>query len=337
VNKPRTDYLRVHYPEPHRARTGRLLKAHPELTNLIYPTPTTMLWVLALSALQLSIAVAAPTQPVWLILVVSYVVGAAANHALFVLNHDATHNLVFKKTSHNKWAGIVCNLALFWPGAALYFRHYHLQHHRYQGELGFDGDLPGPLESKIFGRTWWDKALWLGSFWFVQGIVRPFRMKKIATFDRWILINNLVQAAFLIGLYFAFGFWAPAYLWLSTSWAIGLHPLGGRWIQEHFVFHPNQETYSYYGPASRLIFHVGHHNEHHDLMGVAWSNLPKVRKTAPEFYDTLHYHTNYTKLMLRFIFDKNMNLYSRVVRPDHDVEKRTELLNMPKEKLHIGV
>ncbi len=321
----RTDYYRASYPEPHIGRTARLLKAHPELIKLVYPTPSTMLWILGIVALQIAIAIVAAQWSWWVILIIAYTVGACANHALFVLNHDATHNNIFKKPANNKWAGIVANLAFFWPGAAISFRHYHIQHHRYQGELGFDADLPGPTESKIFGRTWIDKTIWLASFWAVQGILRPFRTKKIAYFDRWILLNNVIQLAFIVGLSMQFGFWAPVYLCLSTTFAVGLHPLGGRWIQEHYVFHPNQETYSYYGPASRLVFHVGHHNEHHDLMGVAWSNLPKIREIAPEFYNTLHYHTNYTRLLLRFIFDKNMNLYSRVVRPDHSIAKQTDV------------
>jgi sphingolipid delta-4 desaturase len=91
--------------------------------------------------------------------------------------------------------------------------------------LGFDSDLPGTTESKIFGRTWWDKALWLGSFWFVQGVIRPLRMKKITFFDRWIFINYAVQATFLAGLFYGYGVWALAYLCLSTTWGIGLHPL----------------------------------------------------------------------------------------------------------------
>jgi sphingolipid delta-4 desaturase len=47
---------------------------------------------------------------------------------------------------------------------------------------------------------------------------------------------------------------------------------------------------------------------------VAWHNLPKIKQAAPEFYDTLYSHQSWTGLVLRFIFDKNISLYSRVER-----------------------
>ena len=80
---------------------------------------------------------------------------------------------------------------------------------------------------------------------------------------------------------------ALAYLALSTFFALGLHPVGGRWIQEHYETRKGQETYSYYGPLNRTCFNMGYHNEHHDFAGVPWNNLPKLKKLAPDYYDSL--------------------------------------------------
>jgi sphingolipid delta-4 desaturase len=97
--------------------------------------------------------------------------------------------------------------------------------------------------------------------------------------------------------------------------AIGLHPLGARWIQEHFALVPGQETYSYYGPLNKLSFNVGYHTEHHDMVTIPWSRLPQVRQIAPEFYDGLHAYTSWTALLARFVRDPNITLFNAIVRP----------------------
>jgi sphingolipid delta-4 desaturase len=107
---------------------------------------------------------------------------------------------------------------------------------------------------------------------------------------------------------------ALIYLALSTLFALGLHPVGGRWIQEHYVTREGQETYSYYGPLNKTCFNMGYHNEHHDLATVPWNNLPKLKKMAPEFYDDLASYQSWTAVVLRYIFDPAMSSYSRIVR-----------------------
>jgi sphingolipid delta-4 desaturase len=105
------------------------------------------------------------------------------------------------------------------------------------------------------------------------------------------------------------------YLVMSTVFAIGLHPLGARWIQEHFALVPDQETYSYYGPLNKVSFNVGYHNEHHDIVTIPWSRLPQIRRIAPEFYDGLHSYQSWTSLLLHFLRDRNITLFNAIVRP----------------------
>ena len=94
----------------------------------------------------------------------------------------------------------------------------------------------------------------------------------------------------------------------------GFHPVGARWIQEHYTLDPVQETFSYYGGLNLLTLNVGYHNEHHDFAVIPWNRLPKLRAMAPEFYDTLKYHNSYMRLWLQFLFDSRYNLFSRVER-----------------------
>jgi len=88
---------------------------------------------------------------------------------------------------------------------------------------------------------------------------------------------------------------------------------GARWIQEHYLTHSEQETYSYYGKLNKVAFNVGYHNEHHDFPSIPWNRLPKIREGAPAFYNTLHYHPSWTKLFFRFLFDKEISLFSHTV------------------------
>ena len=81
--------------------------------------------------------------------------------------------------------------------------------------------------------------------------------------DGWYVTNVAVQVLFVAAVVFAWGGRSLAYLFLSSAFAIGLHPLGARWIQEHFLTIPGaQETFSYYGPLNRVAFNVGYHKEH---------------------------------------------------------------------------
>jgi sphingolipid 4-desaturase/C4-monooxygenase len=105
-----------------------------------------------------------------------------------------------------------------------------------------------------------------------------------------------------------------------------LHPLGARWIQEHYLTSgEEQETHSYYGILNTVAFNVGYHNEHHDFPSVPWNKLPQIRKNAGNFYNSLTYHTSWTKLFFRFLFDKEISLFSRVIRKERGKVKLTDI------------
>lgn len=311
--KPVLGYVEVSYPEPHLERTRRLLAAHPEVRSLFGNVPWTSLFVFGIVALQTGMAFALRHSPWWAILLAAYTIGAVANHALWTLIHDCTHNLVFRSARANSWLQIIANLPIVFP-SAISFRKYHLLHHRYQGDPHLDADLSSPLEARLVGNSSIKKAIWLLFFWVSQSLRIP-GLKHIPFFDRWYVANLTVEVAYLTAVGIFAGPWALLFLFLSSMFAIGLHPVGARWIQEHYLVKPDQETYSYYGPMNLLAFNVGYHNEHHDLMRVPWNRLPKLKAMAPEFYDTLHFHTSWTKLLLKFLFDPSLSLYSRMIRP----------------------
>ena len=290
-----------------------MLAAHPELRELAGPAPVTALWTLGLVVAQIGLAVLVGSRS-WMIWVpVAYLVGATIDHALWALIHDTCHNLVFRWRTANRFVAILANLPLVVPGA-ISFGKYHLLHHRHMGDLEFDAGIPGPTEARVIGRSGFAKAMWIAGTIFVQGIVRPSRLKRVTLLDGWTIVNLIIQVGAMALLVYVAG-WAPLkYLLFSTVFAIGLHPLGARWIQEHFALAPDQETYSYYGPLNRVSFNVGYHNEHHDIVNVPWSRLPEIRRIAPEFYDGLQSYSSWTTLLVRFVRDSNITLYTAIVR-----------------------
>src|SRR5262249_20155285 len=149
------------------------------------------------------------------------------------------------------------------------FFKYHLIHHRALGDMELDAGVPGPTESKVVGRSTAMKTLWIAGYAVVQAIIRPRRL-AIKVVDGWTVVNIVVQFACMFVLVRFAGFAPFKCLAAGTVFAIGLHPLGARWIQEHFAMAPGQETYSYYGPLNKVSFNAGYHNEHHDLITIPW-------------------------------------------------------------------
>ncbi|MBK7631502.1 MAG: fatty acid desaturase [Ignavibacteriales bacterium] len=299
-------------PEPHKERTRAILKTHPEVREHIGRNPYSFLIILFAIGLQLTIAYLLSSQQWWLALLAAFFIGAFANHACYVLIHEAAHNLIFKNRAMNYISGILADIPNVLP-SSVSFRSYHLKHHSFQGDYYLDADLASKWEAKIIGHSFFGKALWEILFPVFQAVRTP-RLKEIQFMNAWTIVNWIVVFGVDALVIIFFGWTSFFYLVFSFFFSIGFHPLGARWIQEHFLIAPPQETYSYYGPLNIVALNVGYHNEHHDFPSIPWSNLPKVKAAAPEFYDNLVYHKSWTMLWLKFLFDPKLSLYSRMTR-----------------------
>jgi sphingolipid delta-4 desaturase len=304
-------------PEPHRGRTREIMVKHPHVKDLMGKNPATILAILGLVGGMVAGAYLVRDASWWIVLAAAYFGGAFANHALFVMIHECTHHLLFKRKSWNMLAAIFANLPHTLPSAISFVR-YHIKHHSFQGVHELDGDLPDRWEARLINNSTVGKAFWLLIFPVFQAI-RVTRLKEIKPVDGWIIANWIIQIAFNVAIWMFFGPKALIFLLLSFFFSVGLHPLGARWIQEHYLtLDEKQETYSYYGPLNTVAFNVGYHNEHHDFPSIPWNKLPDLRKEAPEYYDTLKYHSSWTKLFFRFLFDRNISLYNRIVRNERN-------------------
>jgi sphingolipid delta-4 desaturase len=112
----------------------------------------------------------------------------------------------------------------------------------------------------------------------------------------------------MYGLLFWYGGWRPlVYLTLSQVFFTGyLHPYCLGWVLGISHFHGRrnyQPTASNYGWLVNLTtFNAGLHVEHHDIAGIPWFRLGKLRKLAPEFFDHLEPIRSYTMLGMQFVF-----------------------------------
>eukprot|EP01027_Heterolobosea_sp_BB2_P011476 GEZU01016702.1.p1 GENE.GEZU01016702.1~~GEZU01016702.1.p1 ORF type:complete len:330 (-),score=62.51 GEZU01016702.1:140-1129(-) len=255
--------------------------------------------------------------------IIAYAIGGTFNHAATLAMHECSHNLAFGNVKFDRWLGIFVNLILGIPSAQT-FRRYHLEHHQYQGVDGLDTDLPTNLEGVIVKKcSPLRKALWM----LIQPALYSLRPVFVnpKNLTLWELVNIVIQLTFDAGIYYFFGIKALVYLVASTLLGMGIHPLAAHFIAEHYVSNPGQETYSYYGPLNIVSFNVGYHNEHHDFANIPGSRLPQLRKIAPEFYDNLVSYDSWVQVLYWYIFNPQINPYSRIKRTkaDHDSAKRS--------------
>jgi sphingolipid 4-desaturase/C4-monooxygenase len=296
--------------EPHAERRRAMLLSYPEIRALYGPCRRTKYVCTALVAAQISAAFLLKDAPWWLLILVAYAVGGVINQALLLAIHELSHNLAFRRPWQNRVFALFVNLPIGVPVAET-FRYYHLLHHVHQGDPKLDTDLPTEREARLLTSTW-RKLLWLSVQGFAYALRPLFVHPKAPGAAE--LANLLVQLAFNAAIFYFWGGKALAYLPISSLIVMGLHPVAGHYISEHYVFRPGQETYSYYGPLNRVTFNVGYHNEHHDFPYIPGSRLARLRRIAPEFYADLMHHTSWTATLWHYVTRPTLGGYSRIKR-----------------------
>jgi sphingolipid 4-desaturase/C4-monooxygenase len=335
--------------EPHATRRKLILQKYPEIKQL-YGHCTQLKYKVALSVfIQLSLAyyfrhqfdasegTTHSKQPLFVFLLIAYVIGGTCNHMCMMGLHELSHNLGFKTLKYNQYYAVfVSNLPIGIP-AAVSFKRYHMDHHKFQGVEGIDVDLPTAMEGHFFHTTL--RKFFFVAFQMAFYAIRPlFVNPKPKTTIEIINIVYIIAVDALI-VYF-WGISSLLYLLISTYFGMGLHPCAGHFIAEHFVFPTEDgsvpETYSYYGVVNYFTFNVGYHNEHHDFPFIPGSRLPKVKEIAGEFYDVLPHHTSYIKVMYDYITMPSVSAFSRVKRtgtvedPDGVITDQDEIQNKMK-------
>lgn len=302
-------YILVDYNQSHPDRAREIMNNHPEARELCGHNSWSAVWLLGLVAIQLVLGYLVTSQPWWLILLTAYFIGAFLNHGLWVLVHECTHNLIFKRRTPNRWLAIIANLPMFFPSTVT-FAVFHIKHHQYLGQVNHDADLALRWEDWLFRKGFIGRLIWQILFPIMQSVRTLFisAKNKPTSWSKFVVWNFVIQIAFLCLWRWSFGPGSLIYFLLSSFFSVGPHLLGARWIQEHYVFREGQETYSYYGLLNLFQFNIGYHNEHHDLPHIPWNRLPKLKRLAPEMYEQLFAHYSWTRLWFRFLFDSKLEV-----------------------------
>jgi len=321
-NKSRDDFLLSYTDEPHASRRKIILKKYPQIEKLFGPDSRPVPYVIAIVISQFVLAYAQRFWSFPFFLFVAWAYGGAASHSLSLMTHEVSHNLVFESKFYNDYFGIFCNIGMGLPTSTM-FKRYHMEHHLFQGVFGKDVDIPTHWEGRMFTGIIL-KMVWL----FLQPVfyaVRPTLinhkdMRPLDVFN--ISFIALTDAVVVILL----GPRALLYLTLSTLLGMGIHPVAGHFISEHYMFQTTtHDTFSYYGPLNLICWNVGYHNEHHDFPRVPGWKLPLVKEIAKEFYEDLPHHNSWIKVLYDYIVDPTMCPFSRVVRSKARGNKVPEL------------
>ena len=268
--------------------------------------------VLLLMVIQFTLAYLMKDFSWTIVFLVAYTIGGVLNHALLLALHEISHNLAFghARPLHNRIFSLIVNFPIGVP-CAISFKKYHLEHHRYQGDEELDVDLPTQFEARMFFNTA-TKFVWV--------VLQPFFYSLRPMFVNpknplpLEIVNMVLQFSVDALVVHYWGGKSLAFMIASSLLGMGLHPVAGHFISEHYMFAKGYETYSYYGPLNYVTFNVGYHNEHHDFPSVPGSRLPMVKEIASEYYKDLPQHNSWTRVLYEFITDPAIGPYARMKR-----------------------
>ncbi|XP_039897418.1 sphingolipid delta(4)-desaturase/C4-monooxygenase DES2 [Simochromis diagramma] len=308
----RGDFEWVYTDQPHTSRRKEILAKYPQIKSLMGPDPQ-LKWVVSGMVLTQFLACFLVQDLSWKwIFFWAYAFGGCINHSLTLAIHDISHNVAFgnKLAKWNRWFAMWANLPIGLPYSAA-FKKYHIDHHRYLGGDQLDVDIPTDFEGWFF-CTPARKILWL----FLQPLFYALRPLVVnpKPVGRLEIQNAMVQLVVDLIIYYLWGVKPIIYLIAGSILGMGLHPISGHFIAEHYMFLKGHETYSYYGALNLITFNVGYHMEHHDFPSIPGSKLPQVKEIAAEYYDSLPQHTSWSRVLWDFVFDDSIGPYSRIKR-----------------------
>lgn len=219
---------------------------------------------------------------------------------LFTLEHEATHKTPFASPALNEVVGRICGLVLILPFE--WFRYFHLSHHKYTNQPGFDPELDSPKPETWGAWAWHVSGLpyWAGQ---ITLLVRlAFRRKVDASFLPAGAMGRIaVEAQVMLAIYEVAAislFLSPMVFWLwILPVLIGQPFLRLYLLAEHgdcpMVANMLENTRTTL--TNRVVrfvaWNMPYHTEHHSYPAVPFHRLPALhvimrdalRVTAPGY------------------------------------------------------
>lgn len=313
----RDDFTWVYDDQPHTCRRQAISKKYPCMKELFGKDEHVKYVIASQVAMQVIACYLLQDAPWPVIIFFAYTFGGTINHSLVLAIHDIGHNTIFgnAKPGWNRWFSMFANLPVGFP-SAITFKKYHIDHHRYLGGMTTEGhlldtDTPCAWEGKFFQGPVL-KFIWMLINPAFYGLRPAFTSPKPLT--KFEIYNIITAISFDSFIFMISGWKGVAYLIVGTILALGVHPVSGHFIAEHYNFMRNIETYSYYGPLNHITFNVGYHIEHHDFPFIPGSRYPIVSQIAPEFYKDLPYIDSWCTVIWNYITDPAVGPWSRLHR-----------------------
>jgi sphingolipid delta-4 desaturase len=285
---------------------------YPEIKQLMGHDWRIAAQVVATVLIQITMAVLVRDLDWKYIWILTYLISGTLNHSLSISFHEIGHNLAFGNhyPKANRILGFIANLPLCIP-SSITFKKYHIDHHKFQGDDALDPDLPAYFEIWLFRTS-------IGKFFYIVAQPLLYSIRPLLRIPKPVtpleIYNLLIEMSFNLAIFYFLGTKSLMYLFFGTVLGLGVHPISGHFLSEHYTFVEGYETYSYYGSLNYLTFNVGYHNEHHDFPNIPGYALPTLKKIAPDYYDNIPCHYSWIKVLYDFVFDPRLGPKCRVRR-----------------------
>jgi fatty acid desaturase len=204
---------------------------------------------------------------------------------LFTLQHECTHNTPFKTLWLNSIMGHLIAFLLFQP--FLWFRYFHLAHHKYTNIPGKDPELDGHEKPSSWGAFvrhlstvdyWWAKVTTL-----IGNSVGPLTASYIPPRKRRALRAEAVLLIVAYGVVFAMAPTALLWLWIVPL-ILGFPVLRLYLLAEHGRCPEVEDMFLNTRTTLRtrvvrfLAWNMPYHAEHHAMPSVPFHKLPVLHE-----------------------------------------------------------